>query len=111
MRRYQQLKASIGAKGVYTRKKNLLDAINEDQTGTVEKRFPLHLIASTIVAVFDEPVDSLTGATIGNYQIDGGKLPVINAITMAPLFNITQLRLNSPLSPGTVYNLTVNTRY
>jgi Flagellar hook capping protein len=66
-----------------------------------------HLIAITIVAVFDEPVDSLQGATIGNYQIDGG-LSVINAIAVAPLFNLTQLRLNSPLSSGTVYNLTVN---
>ena len=61
----------------------------------------------TIVAVFDEPVDSLQGATIGNYHIDGG-LSVINAIAVAPLFNTTQLRLNSPLSSGTVYSLSVN---
>src|SRR5678816_4894648 len=61
----------------------------------------------TIVAVFDEPVDRLQGATIGNYQMDGG-LSIVNAMTVPPVFNTVQLSLNAALSPGTVYNLTVN---
>ncbi len=99
-------KASTDAQGGTPGRKNSIDAINEDQSGPKLKH-AFALDSVTIVAVFDEPVDSLQGATIGNYHIDGG-LSVINAITMAPLFSTTQLRLNSPLSPGTVYNLTVN---
>jgi hypothetical protein len=99
-------KASIDARGGTPGRKNSIDAINEDQSGPkLKNAFALDSI--TIVAVFDEPVDSLLGATIGNYQIDGG-LSVVNAITMAPLFNTTLLRLNGPLSLGAVYNLTVN---
>jgi hypothetical protein len=98
-------KASEDAQGGTPGRKNAADAINEDQSGpTLKNAFVLDSV--TIIAVFDEPVDSLQGATIGNYQIDGG-LSVINAITMAPLFNITQLRLSGALSLGTVYNLTV----
>jgi hypothetical protein len=61
----------------------------------------------TIVAVFDEPVDSLQGATITNYHVDNG-LSVVNAITLAPVFNTVQLSLNGVLSSGTIYDLTVN---
>ena len=55
----------------------------------------------TIIAVFDEPVDSLQGATIGNYHIDGG-LSVINAITMAPLFqyNTIDIKQSTITRPG-----------
>jgi hypothetical protein len=99
-------KASIDAQGGTPGRKNSTDAINEDQSGPRLKN-AFAPDSMTIVAVFDEPVDSLQGATIGNYHIDGG-LSAISAITIVPLFSITQLRLNSPLSPGTVYHLTVN---
>ena len=99
-------KASADAQGGTPGRKNSIDAINDDQIGPkLKNAFASDSI--TIVAVFDEPVDSLQGATPGNYSIDGS-LSVINAITTAPLFNSVQLHLNSPLSPGSVYNLTVN---
>jgi hypothetical protein len=99
-------KASTDAQGGTPGIKNSIDAINDDQSGpTLKNAFVLDSI--TIVASFDEPVDSLQGATPGNYLIDGG-LSVINAITAAPLFNDVRLNLNTPLSPGTVYKLTVN---
>jgi hypothetical protein len=99
-------KASTDAQGGTPGRKNSIDGINDDHNGPkLKNAFAFDSV--TIVAVFDEPVDSLQGATIGNYHIDGG-LSVINAITVAPLFNIVQLRLNGPLSPGMVYNLTVN---
>ena len=49
----------------------------------------------------------MNGATVNNYSIDGG-LSFNNAITLAPLFDRVELKLNTPLSPGTVYNLAVN---
>jgi hypothetical protein len=57
--------------------------------------------------MFDEPVDSLKGATPPNYNIDGG-LSISTAVTVTPLFNMVRLKLNSPLSPNIVYNLTVS---
>jgi hypothetical protein len=99
-------KASADAQGGTPGRKNSIDAINDDQSGPkLKNAFAPDSI--TIVAVFDEPVDSLQGATPGNYKLDGG-LSVINAITMAPLFNKVQLNLHSSLSPGRVYKLTVN---
>jgi len=99
-------KASTDRQGGSPGRINSIDGINDDQTGpSLKNAYVLDSI--TVVAVFDEPVDSLQGATIGNYQIDGG-LSAINAITMAPLFNAVQLNLNDQLLPGKVYNLTVN---
>ncbi len=98
--------ASTDTQGGTPGRKNSVDAINDDRGGLgLKNAYAVDSI--TIVAVFDEPVDSLEGATTGNYQLDGG-LSVVNAITMPPLFNSVQLKLNSPLLPGTVYNLIVD---
>ncbi len=99
-------KASTDAQGGSPGRKNSIDAINDDESGPgLKSAFARDDI--TIVAVFDEPVDSLQGATIGNYHIDGG-LSIVNAITVPPVFNTVQLSLSGALSSGTIYNLTVN---
>ena len=46
----------------------------------------------TIILVFDEPVDSLKGATIANYSIDGG-LTFNQQLLFLRLFNKVQLKL------------------
>jgi len=99
-------KASINVQGGTPARKNSVSDINDDQIGPkLKNAFVVDSV--TVVAVFDEPVDSLQGATIGNYQMDGG-LSIVNAMTVPPVFNTVQLSLNAALSPGTVYNLTVN---
>jgi hypothetical protein len=98
-------KASINPQGGTPGKKNSVDAINNDQTGP-KLKYTYTLDSLTITAVFDEPVDSLKGATPANYNIDGG-LSVTAATTIAPLFNTVQLKLNNPLLADKVYNLTV----
>ena len=99
-------KASSDPQGGSPGRINSIDAINDDQSGPKLKNAYV-LDSITIVAVFDEPIDSSQGATMGNYYIDGG-LSVINAATMTPLFNTVQLNLDNRLLPGVVYNLTVN---
>jgi hypothetical protein len=98
--------ASTDSKGGTPGRKNSIDAINDDQSGPKLKN-AYAPDSITILAVFDEPVDSLQGARIGNYNIDGG-LSIVNVIAVAPMFNMVQLRLNGALSPGMVYNLTIN---
>src|SRR5688500_16548706 len=61
---------------------------------------------STIVLVFYEAVDSLSGATISNYTIDGG-ISLNSAETISP-FNQVELKTNNPLAETTVYTITAN---
>jgi hypothetical protein len=60
---------------------------------------------STIILVFDDPVDSLSSATLSHYSIDGN-ITLSNASSIPPLFNKVQLKTNSPLSSNTIYHIT-----
>jgi hypothetical protein len=99
-------KASTDTRGGSPGIKNSVDAINSDQIlPSVKNAYALDNL--TIVIVFDEPVDSLKGATTANYTIDGG-LSVQSTISISPLFDRIQLRLTNPMQANTVYNITVN---
>jgi hypothetical protein len=99
-------KASLDPKGGTPGKKNSIEAANNDQIGPKIK-YAYTTDSLTIIAVFDEPVDSLKGATSTNYSIDGG-LSITAATTLAPIFNTVQLKLNNPLTTNKIYNLTVS---
>ena len=99
-------KASINITGGTPGKKNSIDAVNNDAIAPQLKR-AYTTDNTTIVLVFDEPVDSLKGATIANYTMDGG-LTIISAVTLVPLFNTVQLKTNNPLAANIVYNITAN---
>ena len=60
---------------------------------------------TTLIAQFDEPLDSTAAAQTVNYSMNG--IAIISAQPIAPLFQQVQLRLASPLQPQTVYTLTV----
>jgi len=88
-------------------RKNSIDANNDDQVGPNL----LHAYTTdslTIILVFDEPVDSLKGAMIANYTIDGG-LNINGAVTLSPLFDQVRLKLQTSMQPGVTYNITVST--
>jgi len=99
-------KASINTTGGTPGKRNSIDAINNDQTAPQLKR-AYTIDNTTIILVFDEPIDSLKGATIANYSMDGG-LTIANAVTISPLFNQVQLKTNAPLAANTVYTISAN---
>ena len=99
-------KASINTSGGTPGKKNSVDAVNSDAAAPQLKR-AYTIDSTTIILVFDEPVDSLKGATVANYTIDGG-LTINNAITLAPLFNTVQIKASNPLAANTVYTITAN---
>ncbi len=56
--------------------------------------------------VFNQPVDSSSGAAIGNYSISNNS--VTQAITLAPLFNQVQLTLAQPLTEESLHTITIN---
>jgi hypothetical protein len=97
-------KASINATGGTPGKKNSVDAINNDQTGP-RLKYAYARDSVTIVAVFDEPIDSLKGSTQANYGTDGG-VSVTAATPLPPLFSSVELKLSTRLTMNRVYKLT-----
>ena len=97
-------KASVSVTGGTPGKKNSIDAVNNDATAPQLKR-AYTTDNVTIILVYDEPVDSLSGATLANYSIDGG-LTLVSATAIAPLFNLVQLKTNTPMVANTVYTIT-----
>src|SRR6185436_15438202 len=99
-------KARIDARGGSPGIKNSIDAVNNDQSApSIKNAYAIDNL--NIVIVFDEPVDSLKGATVANYSIDGG-LGIQSATSISPLFDKVQLRLTIAMQANKVYNITVS---
>lgn len=99
-------KASTDIRGGTPGIKNSVNAVNNDQTGpSLLRAYTTDNL--TIVLVFDEPLDSLKGATISNYTIDGG-LAIQSAITISPSFDKVQLQLTNPMQANNIYTLVTN---
>ena len=99
-------KASTDARGGSPGIKNAVDAVNNYQSvPSIKNAYAIDNL--NIVIVFDEPVDSLKGATVVNYSIDGG-LSIQSATSISPLFDKVQLRLATAMQANTVYTITVN---
>lgn len=99
-------KASIDVKGGTPGRKSSIDAVNTDQSPPQLKR-AYTTDSITIILVFDEPIDSLKGATIANYSVAGG-LIIVNAVTLVPLFNLVQLKVNTAMTANTIYTITAS---
>lgn len=97
-------KASVNPAGGTPGKKNSIDAVNNDQTPPQLKR-AYTTDNVTIVLVFNEPLDSLKGATVSNYSIDGG-LTIISAVTLGPLFDQVQLKVSTAMLANIIYTIT-----
>lgn len=97
-------RASVDPAGGTPARKNSIDGINADQSPP-RLRYAYMADSTSIIGVFDEPVDSVIGANASNYFIDQG-FSITTAATIPPLFNMVQLKLNAPLLPNTIYTLT-----
>lgn len=99
-------KASSDTRGGTPGIKNSVDGVNSDQSApSIKTAYAIDNL--NIVIVFDEPVDSLRGATDANYATDGG-LSIQSANSISPLFDKVQLRLTTAMQANSVYNITVN---
>ena len=99
-------KSSKNQSGGTPGQKNSIDALVVDE---VAPRLKSSFLTdkSTIVLVFDEPLDSLSGASANHYAIDGG-LSINEAIVLPPLFNEVQLKINNALTENTIYTITAD---
>lgn len=82
---------------------NSINTVNVDQLAPQLKN-AYATDNTTIVLVFDEPLDSLQAATVSNYTIDGG-ISFTSAGPISPLFSQVQLKTNNALVANTVYNI------
>ena len=98
-------RGSVDVRGGTPGIKNSVDGSNRDQT-------PPQLIRAfatdsvTVVLTFNEPLDSVRGATAANYSISNSIGTPQSAITNPQLFNTIQLRLNTAIVRNTTYTIT-----
>lgn len=97
-------KASVDVSGGTPGKKNSVDAVNNDQTPPQLIR-TYSLDSVTVIAVFNEPLDSISAAAVANYSLQG--FTIVSATPQTPLFDQVVLRLTSPMQKTNVYSLTV----
>lgn len=100
-------KASINANGGTPGKKNSVDAVNADLQ-------PPKLVSAVVIdnatidLMFDESIDSLSGSSIDNYNLDKG-ISIAAAVPVSPLFNKVELKLTSALTENIAYTIhTIN---
>jgi hypothetical protein len=99
-------KASINNAGGTPGTINSVNALNSDGIAPQLKN-AYTTDNTTIILVFDEPLDSISGATTSNYSLDGG-VSVASAETLSPLFNQVRLKTNGALTDNIIYNVTAN---
>ena len=98
-------KASSDMSGGTPGKLNAVNGVLKDDISPVLKR--TYTIDSVhVVAIFEEPVDSGDASNHNNYRMEN--LPVIvEARPLAPLFDMVELTLSTPLQRQRVYQLEV----
>lgn len=99
-------KASINPTGGTPGTTNSVDAINNDQQAP-ELKNAFVKDNSTIVLVFNEPLDSMSGVSLANYILDGA-IGLTSAETLSPSFSRVELKTTVPLEQNKVYAITVN---
>src|SRR5690606_15481605 len=64
--------------------------------------------SATLTLVFNEPLDSSSAATAGNYTVNNGIGSAISAVAIAPSFDRVILTFANPLVVNTTYTVTAS---
>lgn len=99
-------KGSINPNGGTPGMKNSVDGVNND-TSPPQLIRTYSLDSISVVALFDEPLDSTSAAAISNYSFSNN-ITISSVTPQPPLFNSVVLKLAGPLQLQTIYTLTVN---
>ncbi|MDB5206150.1 MAG: hypothetical protein JWR72_1225 [Flavisolibacter sp.] len=96
-------KASVNNLGGTPGKTNSVNGVNADaRPPQLMRTYATDSV--TVILIFNESLDSLSGAAVANYSLAG--FAIIAATTLAPQFETVQLKLGAPLLPSTVYTIT-----
>ncbi|MBI1783240.1 MAG: lamin tail domain-containing protein [Sphingobacteriales bacterium] len=100
-------KESSDASGGTPGRKNSIDGNNADATAPgIVRAYASD--ASTLVLLFDEPLDSTKAAIKTNYSVSDGIGSPANALPVGPLFDRLILSLGGSLQANKVYTITVS---
>ncbi|MBI2730790.1 MAG: lamin tail domain-containing protein [Sphingobacteriales bacterium] len=100
-------KESNDASGGTPGRKNSVDGNNKDATAPgVLRAYASN--ATTIVLLFDEPLNNAKAAVTTSYSISDGIGTPVSALPVAPLFDRVILSLNTSLQTNKVYTITVS---
>lgn len=99
-------KASTDASGGTPGNRNSVDGMNADDSPPQLVR-TYSLDDLTLIALFDEPLDSASASLVSNYSLSTN-IAISSASSQAPLFNSVVLTLSNPLQKQTSYSLTVS---
>ena len=99
--------ASVHPDGGTPGKRNSVDGVNDDtQPPQLIRTFSID--SMTIMAVFNEPLDSLSAAVASSYILeDINSIRVLKAIPVGPIFDQVVLKLSDSLHKRKVYQLSV----
>lgn len=99
-------KAAVNDGGGTPGRENSVTAGNRDEMPpALVSTFTIDSV--TIVAVFDEPLDSISAAVPYHYTLSHGMGNPVSAAPRAPLFNEVVLRFAAAINKNEVYQLTV----
>ncbi len=98
-------RASVDPKGGTPGKINSVNGTNPDNVSPKLTR-AFAVDATHITLVYNENVDSTSGAKISNYAINNGIGAPVAAVTNGPAFNTVTLTLATALQSGTIYTIT-----
>lgn len=99
-------KASIDPNGGTPGKKNSVDGTNNDSAPPQLTR-TYSLDSVTVIALFDEPLDSTSAASVSNYSLSNN-IAIASVLPQTPLFNSVLLKLSTPLQKKTIYTLSIS---
>ncbi len=99
-------KAATDPQGGSPGRENSVAGINhDDMPPALLRTYAIDSI--TLVAVFDESLDSATAASPDRYTLSHALGHPLAAVPLAPLFNEVMLKLATPISTNEVYQLTI----
>ena len=103
---FNNWKASVDVSGGTPGRRNSVDGINKDENPPqLLRAFVLN--NHTVSLIYDEPIDSLKAAAIGNYALDQG-LSAVSAMVVSPNFSQVNITVNNPIDTGIIYTVTAN---
>ena len=99
-------KASTDIRGGTPGRINSSDRRNPDvQTPTFTRAYVLDSI--TVMAVFDEPLDSNEAANSQHYLFDDASIIILRSTAKPSLFKEVELKISRPLEAGKLYQLSI----
>jgi len=100
------LAASTSAAGGTPGTKNSVDGtIHDDQPPALIRFIPVD--SANLILLFDQPLDSMSGSSAGNFSIGEMPLRPDSVSIIPPFFDRVLMHLSVPMQYGTLYTVTV----